>query len=481
MTATAPHEEEVADARAGRALGWSFLNTAAARFGTIAIGIALARLLGPEEFGTFAVALVALLAILSFNELGVSLAIVRWRDDPAAIAPTVATLSLAASVVLTVASILAAPSLASAMGDPGATVHVQLLSLCVLVNGLVATPAALLQRHFRQGQRMVADQVNVWSGAVVSVLLAVLGLGAMSLVVGRLVGAVLSAALFLHYSPLPYRLGFDRTVARALLGFGLPLAGASMVVFLAGFVDQMLVGHLLGPVVLGAYVLATNLASWPVVLFSQPLRQVAPALFARLQGDRVRMGAAYPQLLRPLSAVALPVCVVMSVTAPELVQLVYGDQWSAAAPILRWLAVLAALRIVFELSYDYLVVLGRSRAILLVQVVWVAVLVPVLWVTLQRADVGTAALALVVVAALASLPAYVVELLRAGVGALELVRAPLAALLGSAVVAGWALVARSLVEPAFWVLALAGVGTLAVAAVLVWLARADLAVLRGAR
>ena len=52
------------------------------RFGTLAIGIALARLLGPEAFGTFAVATVALLAMLSFNELGVSLAIVRWADDP---------------------------------------------------------------------------------------------------------------------------------------------------------------------------------------------------------------------------------------------------------------------------------------------------------------------------------------------------------------------------------------------------------------
>ena len=49
---------------------WSFANTVVARFGTLAIGIVLARLLGPEEFGTFAVAFVALMAILSFNELG---------------------------------------------------------------------------------------------------------------------------------------------------------------------------------------------------------------------------------------------------------------------------------------------------------------------------------------------------------------------------------------------------------------------------
>src|ERR1039458_2807890 len=74
--------------RASRALGVSFINIAAARLGTLAFGILLARLLGPHEFGTYAVAFVALLAVLSFNELGVSLAIVRWPGEPREIAPT---------------------------------------------------------------------------------------------------------------------------------------------------------------------------------------------------------------------------------------------------------------------------------------------------------------------------------------------------------------------------------------------------------
>ena len=55
------------------------------------------------------------------------------------------------------------------MGDPAATDVVRLMMLCILINGLVATPAALLQREFRQGKRMLIDQVNVWSGAILSV------------------------------------------------------------------------------------------------------------------------------------------------------------------------------------------------------------------------------------------------------------------------------------------------------------------------
>src|SRR5215469_10439011 len=83
---------------ASRALGWSFFNTAFSRLGTLGIGIVLARLLGPHAFGTYAVALVALIAVLSFNELGVSLAIVRWPGDPAEITPTVTTISIVSSL-----------------------------------------------------------------------------------------------------------------------------------------------------------------------------------------------------------------------------------------------------------------------------------------------------------------------------------------------------------------------------------------------
>jgi O-antigen/teichoic acid export membrane protein len=459
------------------ALAWSFTNTAVARFGTIAIGIVLARILGPAEFGTYAVAFVALMAILSFNELGVSLAIVRWPNDPAEIAPTVNAISISMSALLTGVMILGAPWFAAAMGDPGAAPLVQLLSVCVLVNGAVATPAALMQRLFRQDQRMVADQVNVWVGALVSIALAVLGLGAASLVAGRLAGATLPALVFLHYSPLPYRLGLDRRFTRQLLAFGVPLAGASLVVFLVGFADQLAVGTLLGPVALGYYVLACNLANWPVTLFSQPLRSVAPALFARLQHDPEAMRAAYPRVLRPLAAVALPACVGLAVVAPDAVRLVYGEEWMPAAGILRWLALVAAARILFELCYDYLVVLGRSRAILRLQLVWLVVLVPSLVGAVREWGEVGAAVALLAVSVLVSMPLYLVELARVGVRPAVVGRAVLPSAVASALMVGALLVSDR--GWATWLgLAWAGVLLASTVAVLVWRTRSDLSVFR---
>src|SRR5688572_4587336 len=115
-----------------RALGWSLLNTAVSRIGTLGIGIVMARLLGPEEFGTYAVAFVALLAVLSFNELGVSLAVVRWPGDPRAIAPTVTTISLISSALLTLAVWMVAPAFTAAMDAPDATPVIRLLAISIL-------------------------------------------------------------------------------------------------------------------------------------------------------------------------------------------------------------------------------------------------------------------------------------------------------------------------------------------------------------
>jgi PST family polysaccharide transporter len=403
--------------RASRALGFSFFSNLAGRLGTLPVGIVLARLLGPHSFGTFAVALLALMALLRFNDLNVGLAIVRWERDPAEIAPTVATLSVAASLCVYAGCIAGAPAFAAAMGAPAAAGVLRVLALNVIVDGLVATPAALMQRQFRQDRKMIADQVNNWLGAAVSIALAAQGYGAMSLAVGRMTGAAVSAVLFFAFSPLPVRFGWDRRVAGRLLRFSLPLAGSSLIMFAVTNVDQIVVGHLLGATDLGYYALAVNLAAWPVAIFSRPARSVAPAVFSRMQHHPAAMRGGFLAAAGLLAAVTVPICLFISGARAPLIGLVYGARWLPAASALGWLAVLAALRIGFELCYDYLVVLRRSRAVLVIQVIWLAALAPALVIGTEAGGIAGAALAGAAAAGCVVGPAYLIELRRVGIGA----------------------------------------------------------------
>jgi len=465
--------------RAPRALALSFVNGLAMRLGTLGIGIALARVVGPEQFGTYAVALLALTAALSFNELGVSLAIVRWPDEPEAIAPTVSAISMAASTLIAAIGFLVAPAFASAMGEPSATSVVRVMAVSVLISGTVATPAALLQREFLQEKRMLCDQVNTWGGAICSLALAIAGMGAMSLAIGRIIGSGAAMVLFLRYSPLPFRLRVDRDVAGRLLRFGLPLAGASIIVFAISFADQIVVGRVLGSTALGFYLLAFNLSSWPVQMFSQPLRAVAPPTFARLQHRPEVMHKTFGSIVGLLGAVTFPVCLLLAGAAEPVIRFVYGADWTPASSALLWLGIMAAFRILFELAYDYLVVVGVSRSIFTIQLVTLVALVPALVVGAHTYGTPGVAAAQVLVAGVVMFPLYLRLFHRAGLEVPRvLARLALPVLAAAGVGASALALASALPSDVIALLAGGGVALLALGS-LVYRDRAELAQLRG--
>jgi len=448
------------------------------KFSLFGIGLMLARMLGPHAFGTYAVAYVALQAIVQFNELGVSLAIVRWPGDPAEIVPTVSTISLACSVLIYAGCFFAAPAYASAMGAPAATAVVRVLALAVLSDGLTNAPGALLQRTFRQGQRTFADQVNIWLGTAVTVALAWSGDGAMSLAIGRLVGCTAGAILLLAFAPESLRLGFNRAKARPLLRFGLPLAGVNLLAFAVGSASQIIVGHVLGPVRLGFYVLALNLGAWPIGMFSQPVRSVGLAVFSRIQHDREATRTTFLSAAGLLSAVALPVCLLIGGTATPLVSFVYGARWVPAARPLLWLALLSGLQVILLLAYDYFVAAGRSRFLLKTQALWVVVLIPALAVGARAYGLYGASIAELAVTAGCVLPLYLVELSKAGIRVRAVVRHLWLSVVGAAVAGflGWA--AARIAPNDFTALAVSGMATAGIVGLLLYRTRAAVALLR---
>lgn len=446
--------DELARTAAG-AFGWSFLNTALSRFGTLLVGVLLARTLGPDEFGTYAVAMVALLAVLSFNELGVSLAVVRWERDPGAILGTVNLVSTAGSVLLFGALYATASPFARLLGAPDAAGIIQLMSVSVIFSGLVAGPAALLQRQFRQRRRLVIDQAVTWSGTALSLGLALGGFGAWSLAWGRVVATLVGVVLFVH-ATRPYTFQFDRALVRPLLRFGLPLAGASIVVFMVAYVEQVTVGATLGATALGYFVLAFNLASWPLNMFSQPLRSVAPAVFSRMQGDPAQLSDSFTMLLRAVALVTLPVCLVGAAAADDVVRFVYGATWAPAADVFAVLVLVAALRIFLELSYDLLVVLRTTGRLLVVQLVWLAMLAPAVLVAARRWGVVGVAYAELGVVLVVVVPCYLLMLRGAGLRIAPLAPAVLMPLVAALLAAGVTVMVVSRVDSAMLGTLLAG-------------------------
>lgn len=416
---------------------WSLINTVVMRLGNFATGIILARfVLGPAAWGVYGIAQTVLLVLLSANELGVGLAIVRWEGDARRFAPTVLTLSAISSCVLYVALFTAAPTVARLLGSPEASGVLRVMCICVVLDGLSQVPAGFLTREFAQGKRMVIDALNFVLSTAVTLLLAFEGWGAMSFAWGAVVGNVAALIGCCLAAPGTLRFGWDPEQARALLRFGLPLAGASMLALGVVNVDTMVVGSTTGKVALGFYVLAFNMSGWPVRIISEAARRVSFAGFSRLADSPQALAQGFSRALGVLITGTVPLCVLLGVLAGPIVGLVYGDQWLPAAKALPWLMVLGLVRIGCELAYDCLVAIGQRRSLIMVQGLWLVALIPVLIFAGRAEGIVGVAQGHVLVAGGLVVPVFLFALSRGGISLRSIGRACAWPFFGGAVMAG---------------------------------------------
>jgi O-antigen/teichoic acid export membrane protein len=404
-------------------LGWSLLNSVISRVANVALGILLARLLVPHDYGVFAVGLVFMVGLGSMNELGTSVAIVRWRGDVERAAKTAVTLSVATSVALYLGCFLLAPALASTLNAPSATGLLRLMALGVVIDGCSSIPNALLTRNFLQGKRLIADLAGFVISAALTVGLAATGHGATSLALGILSSNLTATVLILIMAPSRPLPGWHTADARELLKFGLPLAATSLLWFAIQNVDYIVVGHLRDSTQLGLYMLAFNVASWPSNLLTFAIRRVAIPGFARLQGDRDAFSNAFATSMGALVSLILLPCLLLTMLARPLVLFLYGPEWLPAAAALSWLGLVGSARVLLDLCYDALVGDDRPLALFGLQVLWLVTLIPALTIGTEAGGIRGTALGHVVITFGVAGLSYLFMMRRGGVRLRPLARA----------------------------------------------------------
>jgi lipopolysaccharide exporter len=430
-----------------RGLGWSAAGTVVLRVASVAVSIVMARLLAPDEFGVFAVALTIWAILGTLTEGGLGTVVVR-AVDPERRIPTVTTLGLLTSAVFGATMVVGAPALAEAFRSPESVDVIRLMALNLFLFGFCIVPSALLQRAFRQRALFAANLAAILVATTVTVLLVVLAdQGAAALAWGQVAGQVVLAVgqhLLVRRWP---RYGFDREVAGAALRFCAPLAGAHLLSWLLLSIDNLIVARYTSPAVLGLYVLAFNVSSWPMSAVGEALRSVALPAFAQIRDPKVRNDALVDSS-SPVFAVVLLLGVGLSSMAVPVVTVLYGDRWRDAALALAGLSIFGALRVVLDLLGTFLIAVGRAVTVLLLQVWWLVVMLPAMAWAVARYGLAGAGWAHAVVAALAVLPAYLLCVRRVGVDVAAYLRGwlvPLVAVVPTALACWWC--ARSLASP----------------------------------
>lgn len=427
---------------AARAACWSGISTIVLRFGGLAVGIVIARILSPEQFGVYAVALTVQSILMTVADLGLSAELIR-SPDPERRAPTVATLGLTIGSLLTLGTILTASPVAHLLGSPGAAPAISVLAFTLLLGGAGVVPYAYLQRRFQQRELFLIAVVDFVISTSVTLGLIASGWGVLGLAFGRLAAQTVSTSLQYVFAKTPPRFRIDRQLVRPVLTFGLPIAGANWLSWALLNVDNVVISRVAGPTALGFYVLAFNISSWPMSALSQIARSVSLPFFARADD---RAAATVARLVGIAWAAALPAGALIAVLSVPVIEFVYGVKWVPAAPVLAALGIFGGLRVVYDVFAGYLYARGRSRPVLWVQLVWfVAIVIGMIIATHAYGIVG-AGWVHVLVAIAIIFPAYVIALRSAEVRLKELIRETWLPTIAAAVASSGAVLAASAVD-----------------------------------
>lgn len=391
---------------------WSIGRAVQLRLVNVVTTAVVAHILNPHDFGIFAVAMTAYTIVVYAGELGVGACLMRADLDLQSLAPTMATISVATSAIQAGALVVFSTPIASALGSPGAANPIRAMALVVMTVGIFAVPSARLMRDFKQDKIFIAESFSVVGSTTVLLFLAKSGNGAMAFAWSRVVGQLISGCMVFAATPKGYRFGITRNALTVLLKFGLPIGFASFVNYVLLNVDYALIGHLLGAVALGTYVLAFNAASWPASLLSFMISTVSMPAFSRAKRDIESLTNVVASALRAVSLVVMPMSALTMVLARPLVLTMYGTKWLPSAKVLAILSIYGSVSIICLLLSNMLAGLGRTKSLLIIQLFWLGALLPAMAIGVRKGGITGAAIAHIAIIIPLVLPSYLFALKR---------------------------------------------------------------------
>lgn len=305
------------------------------------LNVILARLLIPEDFGAVAIvaSLVAILQVL--GELGIPVAVVQKKDLNEHTLHNAFWLTLFSTVLVSLALVFASPGISLFFRNDALKGLIRVAALSFLFRGMYSFCNCLLLRAMSYRSIALIRLIGVFVSGFFSVILAIKGFGAYSIVWGQVVsGAVM---LILGWSLIHYQPKFCLVISeiRGLFSFGLWVSVNRLLNNIAGKVDAMIIGRTIGSAELGEYFLAQRLILVLPSLLSGALDQVLLPAYSSLQGNPEKVERAYwDSLVFSLLFTLPPVCLIF-LFSDELVFLLYGGKWINMAPLMRIMSIFA--------------------------------------------------------------------------------------------------------------------------------------------
>lgn len=365
--------------RVARSMLWSFgENFVAAAVGIVATVI-LARLVEPFEFGLIAVLEVFVMTGLLFVESGFSSALIRLRERTRQQEQTALACNLIAAALLYSALFVCAPLIADLYSMPRLTAVTRVFCLVLPLNALCIVQQARLTASLRFGTLFMCTITASVVSTVVAVIMACFGFGVWALVMQQLsMWGVRCVMLWAVQWRKPVVPKFNRKAFGELFGFGWKLLVASIVDKVSTGLYSLVIGKCFGVYHAGLFSKARSLAAFPAENATAAMQRVSYPALSKITDEKERLSRSSRLLVEVAEWFVFPAMCLVAALSPQVVSLLLGDKWIAAAPYLSVICIGYALYPIHAINLNILNACGRSDLFLRLELIKVPIAVSVM-------------------------------------------------------------------------------------------------------
>jgi lipopolysaccharide exporter len=331
--------------------------------GTNLLGVVvLARLVGPADFGRYAIALIVLL-LSTVPTWAVSYTIVQRDQIDRDHLKTGQTLSIVMGLAMCALCFAASQSIVPIVFGARTALLVNLMIPACFINSVNTVQYAILSRRLDFRRLSLLDMTIALVSTVVSIPLAVMGLNGAAIVLGVDIASAAGFILICCWvrPPIP---NFRLSAARDFLRSGLPAASNAASLLCFENCDYVIVGARVSALQAGYYFRAYTLGVVYQTKISQVITTVGLPVLSRVSSEE-EVHRLRQRIIQTITMILFPLLTTLAIVAPKFVTWFYGPAWQAAVVPVQILTIGGAAMLVAQTVTVSMLATGRPRAVML--------------------------------------------------------------------------------------------------------------------
>ncbi len=348
---------------------WKSAGTIFSYLSEFIVGIILARILTPAEFGLIGTIMVVIVICRVFVNSGFSQAIVRKQNCTQTDYSTAFFFNLAVGIFLFLTLLVTAGPISNFFNNPELKALIQVLGITLIINSLtIIQQAKLVKRIDFKTQTKITLIASVISGAI-AIAMAFSGFGVWSLIAKTLLNYGVTSALLWYYNRWQPDLIFSLESFRELFGFGSKLLVSGLLGTIFNNLNYAVIGKYFSAQDLGFYTRSELFKN----LFSQNAEAIMTAVgypvLAKVQDDPIRLNSAFRQILSSSFYVISILMFGLAAVSHSMIFTLIGPKWEPSVLYLQMMCFVGLLYPLNSLNINLLNVVGRSDLYLKLQLI----------------------------------------------------------------------------------------------------------------